>query len=276
MGALGRLSYANVVATLALFLALGGGAYALSGKNTVRSDDIVNGQVKSDDIGGSQVKNGNLAGSAVTGGKVAADTITAGDVGSGAIGSGELLDGAVGAADLGAGAVGSAAVADNSLGTADVNESDLFNDNSLTGADINEASLAGVEKGAGRTLVTGDSVAQLATDVIPVADGTVTFTCAANPSMNYDNHSGADALVFSADRALVFEDDGVAGNGALGISVNTVADGATDGHNLTGPGALGWGEIMILTNQHVAWVRGVARSLVGGCDYVLWITEDPR
>ena len=42
-----RLTYANVVATLSLFLVLSGGtAVALTGSNTVFSDDIVNGQVK--------------------------------------------------------------------------------------------------------------------------------------------------------------------------------------------------------------------------------------
>ncbi len=42
----GRLTYANVIATLALFLVLTGGtAVALKGSNTVFSDDIVNDQV---------------------------------------------------------------------------------------------------------------------------------------------------------------------------------------------------------------------------------------
>ena len=47
-----RLSYANVTATLALFLALGGGAYAVSslGPNTVRSRNIVDHQVRGRDL----------------------------------------------------------------------------------------------------------------------------------------------------------------------------------------------------------------------------------
>jgi hypothetical protein len=54
-----RLSYANVVATIALFVALGGGAYAAFHlpKNSVRSKHIKNGQVKSADV-----KNDALAG----------------------------------------------------------------------------------------------------------------------------------------------------------------------------------------------------------------------
>lgn len=66
-----HLTYANVTTTLLLFLVLGGGgAYALSGHNSVRSDDIAPGQVKTDD----------LAGSAVTGDKVKSNSIEPGDI----------------------------------------------------------------------------------------------------------------------------------------------------------------------------------------------------
>lgn len=48
-----RLTYANIVSTLCLFLVLGGGAYAATQlkKNSVRSRQIKNGQVKAPDIG---------------------------------------------------------------------------------------------------------------------------------------------------------------------------------------------------------------------------------
>jgi hypothetical protein len=46
-----RLTYANVMTTVLLFLVLGGGsAYALTGSNTIFSNDIVNGQVKAPDL----------------------------------------------------------------------------------------------------------------------------------------------------------------------------------------------------------------------------------
>src|SRR5262245_26178218 len=47
-----QLTYANVMATLAVFLVLGGGAYAAFHlpKNSVRSRNIVNGQVKRQDL----------------------------------------------------------------------------------------------------------------------------------------------------------------------------------------------------------------------------------
>lgn len=46
-----RLTYANVMATVAVFIALGGGAYALTlKKNSVKSKHIKDGQVKSADV----------------------------------------------------------------------------------------------------------------------------------------------------------------------------------------------------------------------------------
>lgn len=62
-----RGRYANVTSTMALVVALGGTAYAA---NTVRSSDIVNGQVKNVDI----------ANNAVTSAKVANNSLRLGDI----------------------------------------------------------------------------------------------------------------------------------------------------------------------------------------------------
>ena len=94
----GKLSYANVMATIAVFLALGGGtaAVALSGKNSVKKDDIAKGAVRSDDIAANAVQSGDVAGEA----------LTAADLATGSVAASELLDGSVGASEIGAGAVG--------------------------------------------------------------------------------------------------------------------------------------------------------------------------
>ena len=69
-----RLTYANVMSTLAVVLALGGGvAYAA---NTVFSEDIVNGEVKTADIGTNEVRSADvrddtLAGGGLTGADIA-------------------------------------------------------------------------------------------------------------------------------------------------------------------------------------------------------------
>lgn len=72
-----HLSYANVAATMALVLALGGGAtaIALKGKNTVRSDDIAPQQVKTGDIKDEAVNAKKIKADAVTGAQVDESTL---------------------------------------------------------------------------------------------------------------------------------------------------------------------------------------------------------
>jgi hypothetical protein len=74
-----KLTYANVVATLALFLAVSGGAvWAASqlGKNAVKSKNIARNAVKSQDIASNAVKTRNLAKNAVKAPKIAANAVT--------------------------------------------------------------------------------------------------------------------------------------------------------------------------------------------------------
>lgn len=86
---LSKLTYANVIATIALFLALGGGAVMAAeqlGKNAVTSaniaanavktQDIAKNAVKSSKIAAKAVKNKNLAANAVSGPKVKKEALT--------------------------------------------------------------------------------------------------------------------------------------------------------------------------------------------------------
>jgi hypothetical protein len=123
-----RLSYANVMSTLAVFLALAGGgtAVALSGSNTVFSDDIANDNFTSQTEG--------------QGGLVASD------LRAGSVGSSEVADGSLRAQDYGIGSVSGARIQDNNVTGLDIAEGAVFGgdiaNNSLTGDDINEASLS--------------------------------------------------------------------------------------------------------------------------------------
>ncbi len=85
------LSYSNVIATLALMIALGGTSYAAVtlGKNSVRSRNIANGAVTS-----SKIKNG-----AVTGAKLGRGAVTAAAVKAGSLGASALAPGVVPAAN---------------------------------------------------------------------------------------------------------------------------------------------------------------------------------
>jgi hypothetical protein len=101
-----HLTYANVIATLALFLVLSGGtAVALNGSNTVFSDDIVNGEVKEADVGQG----------AVASAEIENDSIVAGDVAPNALNSARIADGSLTGTD----------VASDSLTGADIGESTL-------------------------------------------------------------------------------------------------------------------------------------------------------
>ena len=87
-----RLTYANVVASLSLFLVISGGtAIALKGSNTVFSDDIARNQVKSVDVRNDTLTGGGLrpadlrAGS-VRGSEVKNNSLTGGDVNESTLG----------------------------------------------------------------------------------------------------------------------------------------------------------------------------------------------
>src|SRR5215217_2863344 len=81
-----RLTYANVVASLSLFLVLSGRtAVALTGSNTVFSDDIVDNQVRSADVRNDTLAGGGLTAAdlraaSVGGSEVTNDSLTGGDV----------------------------------------------------------------------------------------------------------------------------------------------------------------------------------------------------
>ena len=126
-----KLSYANVMASIAVFAALGGGAFAATikaDKDSVVSSSIKNGKVKSADLKDGGVGTNDIAGGAVT--------------------TAHLLDGDVSAADLGANSVGGSELTDGEVGSADITDDGVtsadLTDNGVTGTDIDENTLSTV------------------------------------------------------------------------------------------------------------------------------------
>lgn len=133
-----RPSAALVVALIALFVALGGPAYAarlINGadikKGTVRSRQIKDHTIATRDISAAAVKtleatpNGSvgtikLADGAVTSDKLATGAVTAAKLAASSVGPAQLAGGAVGTGELAPNAVTGAQIADGSLTTADV------------------------------------------------------------------------------------------------------------------------------------------------------------
>jgi hypothetical protein len=70
---LGRLTYANVVATLALFLALGGVSY---GALRIKSRDLVNNTVRTQDLRNNNIRSKDIRNRTIVGRDVLTNTIT--------------------------------------------------------------------------------------------------------------------------------------------------------------------------------------------------------
>jgi hypothetical protein len=123
-----KLAFSNVVACLALFIALGGAAVAAS---TVAKNSVGTKQLKANAVTAAKIKNG-----AVNSHKLAHGAVVAGKIGGNSIASGNLQNGSVIAAKLGKGSVTNPAIAHgvvgtNKLGNAVVTAAKLAN-NSVT------------------------------------------------------------------------------------------------------------------------------------------------
>lgn len=98
-----HLTYANVMATLAMFAVLGGGAYAAKKigssdikKNAVRSKHIKKNQVKSSDIKNSQVKSSDIKDSQVKSADIADGGIAGIDIANNALGGTQINENSLG------------------------------------------------------------------------------------------------------------------------------------------------------------------------------------
>jgi hypothetical protein len=83
--AVSRLTYANVVATLALFIALGGTSYAaltITGKN-VKNGSLTGADVKNGSLTGADVKNNSLTGGDIRNGSLRSADFKAGELPAG-------------------------------------------------------------------------------------------------------------------------------------------------------------------------------------------------
>jgi len=111
---LSKLTYANVVATLALCLALGGGAAFAAGK--IGSNQIAAGGVHTKNLQQRSVTSGKLALGAVHANQIAPRSVGADQVATGAIRAAEIAAGAVGTGELAPGAVDASRIAAGAVG----------------------------------------------------------------------------------------------------------------------------------------------------------------
>jgi hypothetical protein len=147
-----RPNHATVVAYLALFVALGGTAYAV---DTIGSADVINDSLKSEDIKNETLRGGDVALNTIATSRLTDNSLLSVDVKDGTLTAADIQDETLTAADIKNGTIGSADIAANSLGGGRIA------DNSLKGADIQESSLDLSASGAGGvgTNFRGDPVA---------------------------------------------------------------------------------------------------------------------
>src|SRR3954447_3756646 len=92
------LTFSNVCLLLALVIALGAGtAYAA---NTVRSSDIVDGQVKNADIGANAVSTGKINDGAVTSNDIRTGSVRSSEIAAAAVGASEVANDSLTLSDI--------------------------------------------------------------------------------------------------------------------------------------------------------------------------------
>ncbi|HET7455225.1 MAG TPA: hypothetical protein VFJ76_06860 [Solirubrobacterales bacterium] len=155
-----KLNYANVIATIALFVALGGAAVAAGlPKNSVGTNQIKRGAVTAAKIKRGAITSGKIAPKGVTAGKLGANAVLPGNLGNGIISTEKISDGAVTAAKikngvvttnkLDNGAVTSAKLGENSVNSAKLTDGSV-SVNKLGKSVIGQLQTSGLE--GGRTL----------------------------------------------------------------------------------------------------------------------------
>jgi hypothetical protein len=121
-----RLTYANVMSSIAVFFVLGGAtAFAATkiGANELKANAVLTGKIKKEAITTSKVKNAavntsKLGASAVTSEKLAASAVTSEKLAPGSVIAGKLGVNAVAAGNLAPGAVGAGALSASTPGVA--------------------------------------------------------------------------------------------------------------------------------------------------------------
>src|SRR4051794_34545768 len=117
-----RLSFANVTSLLALFVALGGTAYAA---NTIGSADVIDESLLSQDVKNGEVKNPDLGTNSVTSSRIATGNVFNSDLAADSVNGSKVIANSLTAGDLAPSSVNTSEVADNSLTGDDIDESKL-------------------------------------------------------------------------------------------------------------------------------------------------------
>jgi hypothetical protein len=149
-----RLTYANVIASLALFVALGGSAVAAGlAKNSVGPNQLKKGAVKANKIAKRAVTSGKIAPKAVTAGKLGPNAVLPGNLGAGIIDSSKIAASAVNAEKIRNNVVTTNKLNNNAVTTQKLAPSAVGTNNlaekAVTTAKLNEGAVTATKLAAG-------------------------------------------------------------------------------------------------------------------------------
>lgn len=130
-----KLTYSNVIASVALFVALSGVAVAAGlPKNSVGPNQIKRGAVNTAKLKNRAVTSAKLGNKAVTAGKIGPNAITPGNIGNGAVTSAKIGNGAVIAASIKNGVVTTNKLQNNAVNNAKLAPNAVNTGNLLNGS----------------------------------------------------------------------------------------------------------------------------------------------
>ncbi len=130
-----KLTYSNVIASLALFVALSGVAVAAGlPKNSVGPNQIKRGAVNTAKLKNQAVTSAKLGNKAVTAGKLGPNSVTPGNIGNGAITSAKIGNGAVIAASIKNGVITTNKLQNNAVTNAKLAPSSVTTGNLANGS----------------------------------------------------------------------------------------------------------------------------------------------
>jgi hypothetical protein len=161
-----RLTYANVMSSIAVFLILGGAT-------AIAADQLAKNSVGKKQLKANAVTSAKIKKNAVTAAKIRDGAVGTTKIGDGAVSSAKIGDGAVSAAKIGAGAVTGAKVQDGTLTGADINLGTLGTVPSSATTDVVKTSQGKVALGAEATVLAYGPLAVVVRCEVPVEDPTV-------------------------------------------------------------------------------------------------------
>jgi hypothetical protein len=237
----GRLTYANVMSTMAMFLVLGGAtafAAASLGKNSVGTKQLKAGAVSAAKLGKGAVTASKIKAGAVGGGALAPGSVSGDKIAPGAITGDKLANGAVSAAKIAPGTLPSGALAANSVGNTQTQLVKVFKGGPVPAAATRESAprvtLGSVGPFAfyGKCFHEGTRVREIT--FVELTSGVATLGSEDGASFEDDEEGFLTSTSPEEERAL--EDDAEAGSNSFSAvsSDEEFQASASDGTEITG------------------------------------------